>query len=65
MVEPGSQKPRGRIQPTRSGIAGLYIDCHVRTVRVYHKSGWAIHERGVGDKDLVVMFRKTKAADPT
>ncbi len=45
---------------TRSGIAGLYIDCHVRTVRVYEKNGWAIHEREVGDKDSVVMLRKIK-----
>ncbi len=46
---------------TRSGIAGLYIDCLATTARVYEKNGWAIHEREVGDKDSVVMLRKTKA----
>ncbi len=45
---------------TRSGIAGLYIDCHVKTARVYEKNGWVVHEREVGDKDSVVMLRKTK-----
>ncbi len=45
---------------TRSGIEGLYIDCHVRTVPVYEKNGWVVHEREVGDKDSVVMLRRTK-----
>lgn len=42
----------------RTGIDGLYIDCHVKTAPVYEKSGWVIHEREVGDKDSVVMLRK-------
>ncbi len=44
----------------RSGLAGLYIDCHVKTVPVYAKNGWAIHEREVGDKDSVIMLRRMK-----
>lgn len=44
---------------TITGIAGLYIDCHVATARVYEKNGWVIYEREVGDKDSVVMLRKT------
>ena len=41
----------------RARVEGLYIDCHVKTVPVYEKSGWTIFEREVGDKDSVVMFR--------
>jgi GNAT superfamily N-acetyltransferase len=44
----------------RSGIEGLYIDCHMKTGRFYDKNGWAIHEREVGDKDSVVMLRRIK-----
>ena len=44
---------------TRSGLAGLYIDCLVQTAHVYEKNGWRIHEREVGDKESVVMFRTT------
>jgi len=41
----------------RGGVKGLYIDCHVKTVRVYEKSGGTVLEKEVGDKDSVVMFR--------
>jgi GNAT superfamily N-acetyltransferase len=44
---------------TRSGIEGLYIDCLATTARVYEKNGWVIHEREVGDKDSVVLLRRT------
>lgn len=44
---------------TRAGIAGLYIDCLAVTAPVYERSGWVIHEREVGDKDSVVMLRRT------
>jgi GNAT superfamily N-acetyltransferase len=44
---------------TRAGVRGLYIDCHIKTVPVYEKSGWTIFEREVGDKESVVMFRAT------
>jgi len=44
----------------RVPVEGLYIDCHVKTVPVYEKSGWTIFEREVGDKDSVVMFRSTR-----
>ncbi len=44
---------------TRAGIEGLYIDCHVKTRRVYEKNGWAILEREVGDKVSVVLLRRT------
>ena len=44
---------------TRSGIAGLYIDCLAKTAPVYEKNGWVIYEREVGDKDSVVMLRST------
>ena len=44
---------------TRSGLAGLYIDCFVQTAHVYETNGWRIHEREVGDKESVVMFRTT------
>ena len=44
----------------RVPVQGLYIDCHVKTAPVYEKSGWAILERGVGDKDSVVMFRSSR-----
>ncbi len=43
---------------TRGGIEGLYIDCHVRTIPVYERNGWVVHEREVGDKDSVVMLRR-------
>jgi GNAT superfamily N-acetyltransferase len=45
---------------TRSGIEGLYIDCHVMTAPVYEKNGWEIYEREVGDKDSVIMLRRIK-----
>lgn len=44
---------------TRTGIEGLYIDCFETTAPVYEKSGWVILERGVGDKESVVMLRRT------
>jgi GNAT superfamily N-acetyltransferase len=44
----------------RVPVEGLYIDCHVKTVPVYERSGWTIFEREVGDKDSVVMFRSSK-----
>jgi GNAT superfamily N-acetyltransferase len=44
---------------TRSGIEGLYIDCLATTAPVYEKNGWVIHEREVGDKDSVVLLRRT------
>jgi len=44
----------------RVPVEGLYIDCHVKTVPVYERSGWTILEREVGDKDSVVMFRSGK-----
>ncbi len=47
---------------TRSGIAGLYIDCLAATAPVYERNGWVIHEREVGDPDSVVMLRPTTAA---
>lgn len=46
---------------TRSGLESLYIDCHIKTVPLYEKNGWVIHEREVGDEDSVVMVRRTKA----
>jgi GNAT superfamily N-acetyltransferase len=44
----------------RVPVEGLYIDCHVKTVPVYERSGWTIFEREVGDEDSVVMFRSSK-----
>jgi GNAT superfamily N-acetyltransferase len=44
----------------RIQAGGLFIDCHVKTARVYEKNGWAILEREVGDKDSLVMFRSTR-----
>ncbi|HZD40635.1 MAG TPA: GNAT family N-acetyltransferase [Terriglobales bacterium] len=44
----------------RAPVDGLYIDCHVKTVPVYEKSGWTIFEREVGDKDSV--FRSSMSA---
>jgi len=41
----------------RGNLNGLYIDCHIKTARVYEKNGWNVLERDVGDKDSVVMFR--------
>lgn len=46
----------------RAHIKGLFIDCLAMTARVYEKSGWSIYERGVGDKDSVVMLRKIEFA---
>jgi GNAT superfamily N-acetyltransferase len=42
----------------RARIKGLFIDCLAGTAPVYEKSGWAIHEREVGDKESVVMLRR-------
>jgi GNAT superfamily N-acetyltransferase len=44
---------------TRSRLEGLYLDCFETTAPVYEKSGWVILEREVGDKESVVMLRKT------
>jgi GNAT superfamily N-acetyltransferase len=44
---------------TRSGIEGLYIDCLEKTAPVYENNGWVILEREVGDKESVVMLRRT------
>ena len=44
---------------TRIGVDGLYIDCLAITAPVYEKNSWRIYEREVGDKDSVVMLRKT------
>ena len=41
-------------------VKGLYIDCLATTVPVYEKNGWKVHEREVGDRDSVVMFRPIK-----
>ena len=43
----------------RIGVAGLYIDCHCKTRRVYEKNGWRILEREVGDRDSVVLWQST------
>ena len=45
----------------RAPVEGLYIDCLAKTAPVYEKSGWRIVEREVGDKDSVVMFRRTRS----
>jgi len=47
----------------RINVAGLYIDCLAITAPVYEKNGWNIHEREVGDKDSVVMLRKTQLTE--
>jgi hypothetical protein len=46
----------------RAGVKCLFIDCLAVTEPVYEKSGWAIHEREVGDKDSVVMLREIDSA---
>ena len=45
----------------RVPVDGLYIDCLEKTAPVYEKNGWRILEREVGDKDSVVMFRRTRS----
>ena len=44
---------------SRINVDGLYIDCLATTAPLYEKNGWTIYERVVGDKDSVVMLRKT------
>ena len=46
----------------RAGVKCLFIDCLAVTAPVYEKSGWAIHEREVGDKESVVMLREIDPA---
>jgi GNAT superfamily N-acetyltransferase len=43
----------------RGGLDGLYLDCLETTAPVYARNGWSILEREVGDKDSVVMLRRT------